>query len=300
MTVRLDPALQAYVDRILAAPQVWEIPLDEARRGVDAETDELFGPADRVEVEDRLLDGSLRVRIYRPRSATPLPAVVFFHGGGWVVGSIESHDPVCHVLAARAPAVVVSVDYRLAPEHPFPAGVEDAWAATSWVDGHRAELGVDRIAVAGDSAGGNLAAVVAIRARDRGLELAQQVLVYPVTDCDLDSPGYAAYGANTNLTRAKMDWYWRMYVAGGDPAHPEASPLRAADLAGIAPAFVVTAECDPLCHEAEEYARRLAAAGVPVELRRYDRQIHGFVRFAAFTPDALRLIDAIAARLSAP
>jgi len=295
--MRLDPAVQTYVERVLAAPQVWEVALGEARRGVDAETDELFGPADQVEVEDLVIAGSVRVRVYRPDGDGPRPAVIYLHGGGWVVGSIESHDPVCRAIATRTPALVVSVDYRLAPEHPFPAGLEDAWAAAEWVAAHRADLGADRVAVAGDSSGGNLAAVVALRARDRGVELAQQVLIYPVIDCDLDSPGYAAYGVGTNLTRAKMEWYWAQYVGDGDGAHPEASPLRAADLAGVAPALIITAEYDPLCHEAEQYANRLAAAGVPVELYGYDRQIHGFVRMAALTPDAGRALDQIASTL---
>jgi len=253
-----------------------------------------------AEIRDLTMPGAggpLPLRLYRPVAGKTLPVLVFFHGGGWVVGSIESHDPVCRALAARTPAVVVSVEYRLAPEHCFPAGLEDAWTATEWVTSHLLKLGADRVAVAGDSSGGNLAAVVALRARDRGLPLAHQVLIYPVTDCDLDSPGYAAHGAGTNLTRAKMEWYWGQYAGGGDPAHPEASPLRAEDLAGVAPALILTAEHDPLCHEAEEYARRLEAAGVAVELHRYEGQIHGFVRFAAMTPDAGRALDEIAAAL---
>src|SRR5262249_4510688 len=155
-------------------------------------------------------------------------------------------------------------------EHPFPAAVDDAWAATEWVAGNAAALGVDRIAVGGDSAGGNLAAVVAQRARDRGLPLALQVLVYPVIDADLDSPGYLALGEGLNLTRAKMAWYWERYLAGADPFTPEASPLRASDLSGVAPALVQTAEYDPLVYEGEAYAAALDAAGVPVTLTRYD------------------------------
>jgi acetyl esterase len=224
---------------------------------------------------------------------------VYLHGGGWVVGSIESHDPVCRRLAARTPCVVVSVDYRLAPEHPFPAGLEDAWAATEWVAAHAAELGADRVAVGGDSAGGNLAAVVALRARDRGLPLALQVLIYPVIDADLDSPGYREHGEGVNLTRAKMAWYWERYLAGADGFAPEASPLRAADLAGVAPALVQTAEHDPLVHEGEAYAHALEAAGVPVALTRYDGQIHGFVRLAALCPRAFDAFAEIQAALAA-
>jgi acetyl esterase len=294
----IDPGARAYVERVNAGLPIWEVSLAEARRGVDRETLEIFGPVDEVaRVEDRIVEG-VRVRIYRPAARGSLPALVYFHGGGWVVGSIESHDPVCRAIAKRTPAVVVSVEYRLAPEHCFPAGLEDAWTATRWVAAHLAELGADRVAVGGDSSGGNLAAVVALRARDRGLPLALQVLVYPVIDCDLDSPGYVAHGVGLNLTRAKMEWYWGKYMNGGDPAHPEASPFRAADVAGVAPALVITAEYDPLCHEAQSYARRLQAARVGVEVRHYERQIHGFVRLGALTPDAGHALDELAQRFS--
>ena len=302
----LDAGVKPYVDRVNAAPPIWEVALADARRGVDDETVEVFGPADEVEVvEDRVLEGGLAVRIYRPAADEPLPALVYLHGGGWVVGSIESHDPVCRRLARRAPCVVASVEYRLAPEHPFPAGLEDAWRAIRWVAGSAAELGADAaaLAVGGDSAGGNLAAVVALRARDAGLPLALQILVYPVTDFDLDSPGYAEHGEGLNLTRGKMAWYWERYLAGADGADPEASPLRAPDLRGVAPALVQTAEYDPLCHEGEAYAARLADAGVPVTLSRYEGQIHGFVRLAALSADAdagLAEIEAALRSLSAP
>jgi len=289
----LHPGARQYVDAVLAAPQIWEVSLEAARQAVDDETLAVFGPVDEVaRVDDRLVDGTIRVRVYRPESERPLPAVVYLHGGGWVVGSIESHDPVCRAIAARTPSVVVSVDYRLAPEHPFPAAVEDAWRATEWAAG---ELEPARLAVAGDSAGGNLAAVVAQRARDRDLPLALQVLIYPVTDFDLDSPGYAALGAGLNLTRAKMEWYWARYLAGADGRRPEASPFRAADLRGVAPALVQVAEYDPLCHEGEQYARALRRAGVPVRLTRYDGQIHGFVRLGALCgEDAAIALDEIA------
>jgi acetyl esterase len=276
----LHPGVKQYVDRILAAPPVWEMTLEEARQATDAETFEVWGELDEVAfVEDREADG-VRVRVYRPDGAEPLPAIVYLHGGGWVVGSIESHDPLCRALAARTPAVVVSVDYRLAPEHPFPAAVDDAWTATRWVAEHASELGADpaAVVVAGDSAGGNLAAVVAIRARGRRPALALQVLIYPVTDQDLDSPGYERFGVALNLTRAKMEWYWRQYAADAEATHTDASPLRAPALSGVAPALVQTAEHDPLCYEAAEYARRLQDAGVPVTLTCYDGQIHGFVR----------------------
>jgi acetyl esterase len=296
----LDPGAKEYVDAVNAAPPIWEVSLDDARRGIDAETLDVFGPLDDVAVEDRTIDGPggpIPIRVYGTGSGGP--ALVYLHGGGWVVGSIESHDPVCRRLAARTPCVVVSVEYRLAPEHPFPAGLEDAWAATEWVAGHLDELGADRVAVGGDSAGGNLAAVVALRARDRGLPLALQVLIYPVIDADLDSPGYVEHGVGLNLTRAKMDWYWARYLDGADGFAPEASPLRAGDLAGIAPALVQTAEHDPLVFEGEAYAHALEAAGVPVTLTRYDGQIHGFARLVALCPRGHDALAEIAAALSA-
>jgi acetyl esterase len=294
----IDAGARAYVERVNAGLPIWEVSLEEARRAVDGETLEIFGPVDEVApLEDRLVEG-VRVRIYRPAARGPLPALVYFHGGGWVVGSIESHDPVCRAIASRAPGVVVSVDYRLASEHCFPAGLEDAWTVTEWAATHLDELGADRVAVGGDSSGGNLAAVVALRARDRGVPLALQLLIYPVIDCDLDSPGYMSHGVGLNLTRAKMEWYWGKYMNGADPAQPEASPLRAADVVGVAPVLIVTAGYDPLCHEAEAYARRLEGAGVPVELAQYQSQIHGFVRLAAVTRDARRALEEVAQRLS--
>jgi acetyl esterase/lipase len=302
----LHPGAKVYVDRVNAAPPVSEVSLDEARRAVDDETLDVCGPVDDVaHVEDELVDGPvgpLRMRVYRPQGGGSRPVVVYFHGGGWVVGSIESHDPVCRAIAARTPCVVVSVDYRLAPENPFPAAVEDAWAATVWAAEHAAALGADpeRLVVAGDSAGGNLAAAAALRARHRGLPLALQILIYPVTDHDLDSPGYARHGDGLNLTRAKMDWYWRQYLHGGDGADPEASPLRASDLRGVAPALVLTAEYDPLCDEGEEYGRLLERAGVVVAQTRYEGQIHGFVRLGALCGEAAaEALEEIAAALRA-
>jgi acetyl esterase len=288
----LHENLQPYVDRANAGPAAWEVPLDVLRAGPELEVPEIWGLPDEVdEVVDLLIPGpggKLRVRVYRPLSTELLPVVIWFHGGGWVVGTLDSHDPVCRALANRTPCVVVAVDYRLAPEAPFPAAVEDSWAATQWVVQEALKLGGDtsRIVVAGDSAGGNLAAAVALRARDSGLELALQVLVYPVTDSDLDSESYLRLATGLNLTRAKMEWYWQQYLGGADGSHPEASPLRAPDLAGVAPALVQTAEHDPLLSEGEAYAARLGEAGVPVTLTRYDGMIHGFIRMPALVAEA--------------
>jgi acetyl esterase len=301
----LDPRLQAYVDRAAAAPPAWEQPLEALRAGPEAEVPEIWGEPDEVDqVEDRMIPGPagpLRLRIYSPRSDAPLPGLVWLHGGGWVVGSLDSHDGLCRALAARTPCVVVAVDYRLAPEHPFPAGLEDAWAATVWTAGEAEALGIDpaRVAVGGDSSGGNLAAVVALRARDRGVPLALQVLVYPVADSDLDRPSYSEHGIGLNLSTAKMEWYWGLYMHGADAAHPDASPLRAEELAGVAPALVLTAEHDILRSEGEAYAARLAEAGVPVTCTGYEGMIHGFIRMPALVDDATKAANEIVSALRA-
>ncbi len=225
-------------------------------------------------------DGEIPVRVYRPSNDPGLPIVVYFHGGGWVIGSLETHDNSCRALANAVEAVVVSVDYRLAPEHKFPAAIDDAFAATQWVADHAAELGGDaaRIAVAGDSAGGNLAAVVSIMARDaRGPALVHQLLVYPATDGERDCASMRANATGYFLERDSMRWFDGLYLRDErDRADWRFSPLRADSLAGLPPAFVLTAEFDPLCDQGEAYARRLEQEGVPVELRRYDGVFHGF------------------------
>jgi acetyl esterase len=302
----LDPDVSAYLARLaaLGVPPMHELSPEEARRSTEVTAAELFGPTDPVgAVVDRVLPGPLRVRIYEPLgNGDERPALVYFHGGGWVVGSLDTHDGVCRALCARTPCVVVSVDYRLAPEHRFPAAVEDAWAATAWVAEHARSLRADpaRVAVGGDSAGGTLAAVVALRARDRGLRLALQLLVYPVTDRDLDRPSYLAHAEGYGLTREAMRWFWNHYLGpDGDPTHPEATPLRAADLRGVAPAHVITVELDPLRDEGEAYAERLREAGVAVSAVRADGLIHGCFRMPGTLPRANELLDSAAAALRA-
>jgi acetyl esterase len=286
--VPLDPQAQAYLDKLaeLGAPGFGEQPVAEARQAMEAGAADLFGPFESVPFEDRTLPGPggpIPVRSYTPGDAVA-PVLVFFHGGGWVLGSVRTHDGVCATLARLAGCSVLSVDYRLAPEHRFPAAVEDAWAAVEW-----AAANAPAVAVGGDSAGGNLA-ICALRARDRGLALALQLLVYPVLDADFDTRSYLDYADGYLLTRSGMLWFFDQYVPDGDRFQAEVSPLRAPELAGVAPALVLTAECDPLRDEGEAYAARLAESGVPATLSRYDGMIHGFFRQAAVvdrTQDAL-------------
>jgi len=235
-------------------------------------------------VEDRAIPGpagELPVRIYRPAGDTPKPTIVYYHGGGWVIGGLDTHDGGCRALANAADAVVVSVDYRLAPEHPFPAPIDDAFAALRWVHAHAAEIGGDptRIAVAGDSAGGNLAAVVAHQARDDGgPALCMQLLIYPVTDYEFDSRSMNDNAEGYFLSRAAMQWFYSHYL--NDPAEgadPRVSPVRASNLAGLPPAFVITAEFDPLRDQGIAYADAMRAAGTPVDGRTYEGMFHGFM-----------------------
>ena len=246
--------------------------------------------------------GEVPVRIYSPAGVGSglLPALVWFHGGGWVFGSLDSADFVCRGIANRAGCRVISVAYRLAPEAKFPAAVDDCFAVTKWISDNAADLHVDadRIAVGGDSCGGNLAAVVAQLARDQGgPSLAFQALVYPVTDHSFDTPSYRDYGDGYFLTRDAMVWLWNHYLEEvGDGNSPLASPLRATTLAGLPPAIVITAEFDPLRDEAEAYAARLRADDVTVELVRYDSQIHGFFG-NAMIDDGISALDRVSAAL---
>jgi acetyl esterase len=282
----LDPQARFVLDQIAAQGGMELVELAPAEARQMFEKMRVPVPGEPVaRVEDRAIRGpagEIPVRVYVPgNAAQPAPAIAFFHGGGWVIGSLDTHDNTCRALANRARAAVVSVDYRLAPEHRFPAAAEDCYAATCWIAENGGALGVDgaRLAVAGDSAGGNLAAVVSLMARDRGgPALRHQALVYPVADPDFERASYRENAEGYLLTRAAMQWFWDHYVPDeARRSDPYVAPLRAANLAGVAPATVVTAEYDPLRDEGEAYAARLRDAGVATTLTRYDGQIHGFV-----------------------
>lgn len=282
----IDPQLDVLLQLMAGSgsPPMYEQTPEDARRGFRVLTVDLRDPAS-VPAVDAVEDvtvpgaaGSLAARVYRPAATGPLPTVAFFHGGGFVIGDLDTHDLTCRTIATLCDAVVVSVDYRLAPEHPFPAAVDDALAAARWVSDSLADLGGDdRMAVAGDSAGGNLSAVVAQAFRDEDRPLAAQLLVYPVTDMGGSYPSHTENAEGYFLDRPTMDWFGAQYV--GDPSalgDPRLSPLHGR-LDGLASAVVVTAELDPLRDDGNAYARALADAGVAVEHRVFPGLIHGFV-----------------------
>jgi acetyl esterase len=304
----LDPQARAVLDQIpLLTDEVvlaLEPPvLRQAMAAMPGST----GPVEPVaRVENRTLPGpagEIPVRIYAPSEQRGLPALVYFHGGGFVIGGLETHDGTCRSLANATGCIVVSVDYRLAPEHKFPAAPEDCYAATRWVAEKGAEIGVDtrRVAIGGDSAGGNLTAVVALMARDRGgPALRHQLLVYPVANHAFDTPSYRENATGYLLSREMMRWFWNHYLARAeDGAGTYASPLRAASLAGLPPAHVITAEFDPLRDEGEALAARLAREGVPTTHVRYDGMIHGFFSMTQMLDAARRAVAEAASAVRA-
>ena len=321
----LDPQVVSYIAQLqeLGALPASEVPLQTARSGYDAGAAALFGPADEVASVEDVDAAGVPVRVFRPRDgarvtdpgpdqthpggstfAATLPqnsplqdstaAVVYLHGGGWVVGGPESHDPLCRTLAARSGCTLIAADYRRAPEHPYPAAIEDAWTAARWAAERFSQL-----AVAGDSAGGQLAASVALRARESGIRLALQALIYPVTNHPGSASSYGDVGEETPLNGELMWWFWSQYLTDASRAgEPDCSPLRAPDLSGLAPALILTAEYDPLHNEGEAYGARLREAGVPATVHRYEGMIHGFIRMPAVLDRASGAIDEVATALA--
>jgi acetyl esterase len=310
-----DMPLDAGIQQMLAMLESMDNPSlasgtpEEARKAFRMLTVELRAPETVVPVaavEDSQIPGpagQLQARVYRPEASGPVPTILFIHGGGFVIGDIDTHDNQCRTLCREVGAVVLSVGYRLAPESPFAAAVADCVAALTWTAAHAGELGgdPDRLAIAGDSAGGNLAAVTARLARDAGgPPLAAQLLVYPGTDFREDDARYPSREQNATgyfLTREDMQWFSDHYMGTGDPNDPSLSPILAEDLAGLPPAVLVTAEYDPLRDEGEAYARALEEAGVPVIFMRYDGLIHGFFDLTAFSPGAAEAVRETSANL---
>jgi acetyl esterase len=313
-TATLDPATGAFLEamRSSGGKPLHESSVEEVRANIRAASAQLAPPlADVARVEDRRIPtagGEFGVRIYTPHGGTARPIVVYFHGGGWAAGDLDTHDATARYYAANAGAVVVSVDYRQPPEHKFPAAVDDSYAAVEWAVAHAGEIGGDatRIAVAGDSAGGNLATVVCQLAKQRGgPRIAYQVLVYPTVDLrdPVDNPAYPSRaqfgGGDFFLSMRDMEWFRSLYVTDpvSESSDARLSPVATRDLAGLPPALVLTAGCDPLRDEGKAYADRLMAAGVPVEYRCYDGTIHAFMSFAGAIPLGLEALSFVSSRL---
>lgn len=302
----VDPQVREFLDEYNRqdVPPVREQSVEDARWLME-KTVLILGPPEQVaEAGDLAVpgpDGDIRVRLYKPQAEGPLPVVVYFHGGGWVTGSLNTHDNFCRALANAYGGAVLSVGYRLAPEHKYPAAAEDAYAATKWAAQQAEEFGLNasRIAVAGDSAGGNLAAAVALMARDRGgPPLACQVLIYPAVDTDFERPSYRDNAEGYMLTADGMKYFWEQYLPDGlQTQDPFAAPMRADDLSGLPPAIVVTAHYDVLRDEGDAYAARLEQTGVPTTHLRYDGMIHGFLRRLNRFDVARQALDDIARSL---
>jgi acetyl esterase len=301
----LHPQCKAFIDMLASGggKPLEQLPVEEARL-MSAGLRDFGGPEEPVaEVQNRTVPGPagpITVRVYRPVAKETLPALIYFHGGGFVICSLDTHDRECRNLANASGCAVISVDYRLAPENKYPAAVEDADAATRYVAEHASEFGIDpqRIAVGGDSAGGNLATVVATLARDRGGPLLKfQLLIYPLVDFGDNSPSMQQYAKDYFLTRESMDWFTDCYLPSREAERePSASPMNAANVRGLPPAMILTAEYDPLRDQGETYARKLQNAGVAVELKRYDGMIHAFFSFSGVIDTAkVALADAASA-----
>lgn len=296
----LDPQVKAILDQTANLPRFEELSVDEARKQTIERTAAGNLPTLPVaSVVNRVIPGpagDLPVRIYTPNGNGPFPLMVFFHGSGFVVCNLDTHDGTCRNLCSAAGCVVVSVDYRLAPEARFPAGPDDCYAATKWAAAHARELNADasRVVIAGDSAGGNLVAVVALMVRDKGgPALCGQLMIYPVTD--YYKPGHPSYVENAEgygLTAPGMRWFWGHYLNNeADADNPYASPLRAANLRGLPPALIITAEYDVLRDEGERYGQRLAQAGVPTKVTRYDGMHHGFFQMYGIVDKAKKALE---------
>ncbi len=290
----LDPQIQPIVDAVNAAsaeaPPVWEQTVQERREAYLA-LSALPGPGpDLDRVEDSNIAG-VPVRIYANDGARGV--FMFVHGGGYTIGDIESHDQPCRQLALESGSTVVSIGYRLAPEHPFPAGIDDSWAVLEWLDANRAEFGDNtRIVVGGDSAGGNFSAVLALMARDAGVDLAAQLLIYPAVDVEDASPSLTDNGTGYVLTAETMEWFTAQYAP--DPADWRASPARAESHEDLAPALVITAQFDPLRDQGAAYAKRLEASGVPVTHTNYEGQVHAFFQLGPIVGGGARAVSQVA------
>ncbi|MBK3493839.1 alpha/beta hydrolase [Viridibacillus sp. YIM B01967] len=303
----LTPKVKLLLEQLekSGTPEIHELSPVEARSYFTIE--DLAGK--RVELESVINQtlhtnvGEVPVRIYTPiKSSEALPVFVYYHGGGWVIGNLDTADIPCRQIAAESKSVVVSVDYRLAPESKFPAAIDDSYAVIEWLIDNAEKLNIDatRIAVGGDSAGGNIAAVVSLKARNHGVNsIIQQVLLYPVTDYNLNTDSYLDFAEGYFLTKETMQWFWNHYLRDeSDGENPDVSPLKATDLTNLPPALIITAEYDPLRDEGEAYAKKLQEANIPVQLKRYDGVIHGFFSMAGLLEEGADAIKLVSTTLS--
>ena len=295
----LAPEIKAFLEAGAAAglPQVWEAPLDVIRRNTQSRP-ALAGPVEPIhEVINRFIPGptaDLPIRIYRPTTNSSAPAIVYFHGGGWVLNFLDIYDASLARLANQSGATIISVNYQKAPEHPFPVPFDDCYETLLWVIAHADELNIDpqRIGVSGDSAGANLASGVAIKARDNKVKLAFQLLIYPCNDRDFTTDSYIKNAAGYGLSTQAMKWFWDQYLQGdAHDSNPYAIPMRANSFSDLAPAIIITAQYDPLVSDGENYADLLKRDGVSVVYKEYPGMIHGFFTNMAVTPAARESID---------
>lgn len=301
----LAPEIKAFLEAGAKAglPQVWEAPLDVIRRNTQTRP-ALAGPAEPIlEIENRFIPGptaDLPIRIYRPTNNPSAPAIVYFHGGGWVLNFLDIYDASLTTLANRTGATIISVNYQKAPEHPFPIPFDDCYATLEWVLDNAKMLKIDRqnVAVAGDSAGANLASAVAIKARDQKVAIAYQILIYPCNDRNFESASYIKNATGYGLSTQAMQWFWDQYLQGdGHDKNPYAIPARAESFKGVAPAIILTAQYDPLLSDGEQYAELLKAHDVDVRYREFQGMIHGFFTNLAVTPTAMDAISYVAEQI---
>lgn len=296
----LAPEIKAFLEAGAGAPQIWETPLEIMRANTQARMKTSGEVEDIYQTQNRFIPGptaDLPIRIYRPAKKKRAPAIVYFHGGGWVLNFLDIYDASLTRLANQSGATIISVNYQKAPEHPFPIPFDDCYATLEWVAQNSEVLNIDphRIAVAGDSAGANLASAVAIKARDKDVELACQILVYPCNSQNFDSASYVEKAVGYGLTTQGMRWFWSAYLQ--DDSHhqnPYAVPMSAGSLKGVAPAILITAEFDPLLSDGQEYAAKLEHDGVDVTYAQFDGMVHGFFTNMAVTPTSQVAIDFVA------
>ena len=301
----LAPEIQAYLKRLeaLNLPQVWQAPVDVIRRNTQSRV-ATSGPVEAIyEISNRFIPGptaDLPIRIYRTSSASNAPAIVYFHGGGWVLNFLDIYDASLARLANQSGATIISVNYQKAPEHPFPIPFDDCYATLLWVIANATELNIDprKIGVAGDSAGANLASGVAIKSRDNEIALAFQLLIYPCNDRNFETESYIENATGYGLSTQSMQWFWDQYLQGSQhDTNPYAVPMRAGSFSEVAPAIIITAQYDPLISDGENYAALLERDGISVIYKEYAGMIHGFFTNMAVTPTARESIDFAAGRI---